>query len=126
MVSDVSAGEKALPSSAGAQVFSKGEVDNFDDFFKVIATTARTQAAVMVLQYGQVSGEFGTDHPQSDQAFIVLDGVGQLVLTGGDVELREGDCGVIEAGRAHQFMGKSEQAFRTLNIYGPVAYPEEA
>ncbi len=93
------------------------------EFFNILATTDRTQIATMVLQNGQVSGNYGTDHPEADQTFYVLEGTGQLVLDSGDTELRVGDSGLIPAGSKHQFMGKSERAFRTLNIYTSVAYP---
>jgi len=110
----------------GALTFSQQQVAQCRDFFEVLATTDRTQLAVMTLQQGQTSGEFGTDHPDSDQLFYVLEGVGQLVLESGDVEVHPGDTGVVEAGAKHQFIGKSEHVFRTLNVYGPVAYPDEA
>ncbi len=109
----------------GAVTFSAATVSRVTDLFEVIKTTDNTQVAVMVLQNGQTSGEFGTDHPHSDQVFYVVEGVGQLLLESGDIELHPGESGVIVAGTRHQFMGKGERVFRTFNVYGPVAYPDE-
>ena len=114
------------PPDSGMKLIRSAKLMSGSEFFDVRATTDRTQIATMVLQNGQVSGEFGTDHPDADQTFYVLEGTGQLVLESGDTELRVGDVGVIVAGTKHQFMGKSERAFRTLNVYTPVAYPDEA
>jgi mannose-6-phosphate isomerase-like protein (cupin superfamily) len=109
----------------GASVFARVRLHQGTDLFDVLKTTDRSQLAVMALQNGQTSGPFGTDHPKADQVFCVLEGTGQLVLDTGDIEVHAGDCGVIEAGTRHQFAGKGEHVFRTLNVYAPVAYPEE-
>lgn len=129
MVYDLETSEtlpQTAPPESRMELIRSAKLLAGSDFFKVLATTDRTQIATMVLQNGQVSGEFGTDHPNADQTFYVLEGTGQLVLESGDTELRVGDSGLIVAGTKHQFMGKSERAFRTLNIYTPVAYPAES
>jgi mannose-6-phosphate isomerase-like protein (cupin superfamily) len=109
----------------GASVFTQSRLVMGDELFDVLRTTDRSQMAVMALQNGQTSGPFGTDHPDADQTFYVIEGTGQLVLEGRDIEVHPGDCGVIEAGTRHQFIGKGEHVFRTFNAYAPVAYPEE-
>ena len=75
----------------------------------------------MTLKEDQVSGEYGTDHPQSDQTIVVLEGGGSVTCEGQEVELAVGDLVNIPAGAKHQVVGPN----RTLNIYSPVAYPEE-
>lgn len=109
----------------GALIFRAPRLQVHDELFDVLASSARTQIALMNLHTGQTSGPFGTDHPHADQFFVVLEGVGQLVLSDGDVEVHPGDAGIIRAGSDHQFIGKSEHVFRTLNVYTPVAYPDE-
>ncbi len=92
------------------------------EFFEVLSSTERSQVAVMNLADGQVSGEFGTDHPQADQILIVLDGSGKLRVEEDSISLETGDVAIIPAGKRHQVFGPC----RTLNVYAPVAYPDEA
>lgn len=92
------------------------------EFFNVLHTTSNTQIAVMVLSPGQISGEYGTDHPQADQTLVVLEGGGCLKCEGNEYDLAPGDVVCIPAGAKHQVVGPN----RTLNFYSPVAYPDEA
>ena len=92
------------------------------DFWRILSTTERTQTAVMVLGPGQVSGEYGTDHPQSDQVLFCLSGSGVAAVEGQELAFRQGDLLIITAGEKHQIKGGP---CSTLNIYGPPAYPEE-
>jgi quercetin dioxygenase-like cupin family protein len=108
------------------KVFRAEEIRKSHDLFKVLQNTDRSQLAVMVLQNGQASGEFGNDHAHADQFLLVLEGDGQLLLEGEDIELHPGDAIVIPAGANHQFIGKSEHAMRSITVYSPVAYPDEA
>jgi mannose-6-phosphate isomerase-like protein (cupin superfamily) len=106
------------------KVFRSDEIHSVSDSFEIMMTTDRSQFAVMVLQNGQKSGEMGTDHPQSDQFLLVLEGTGQLVLKGEDIHLDPGDAVIIPAGIEHQVVGTSEHPFRTVNVYAPVAYTD--
>jgi quercetin dioxygenase-like cupin family protein len=108
------------------QVFRAADFTKSDDLFKVLMNTDRSQLAVMVLQNGEASGEFGSDHPHADQFLYVLEGNGQLILQGEDIELHPGDAVVIPGGLAHQFVGKSDHPMRSITVYSPVAYPDMA
>jgi quercetin dioxygenase-like cupin family protein len=96
-----------------------------DEFFKVIANTAHSQVATMALAKGKTSGEYGTDHPHADQILIVLSGEGEARVAGKTHKLERGDVIVIEAGEKHQIKGTSEDGLRTINLYCPIAYPDE-
>lgn len=97
------------------------ELQNVNELFRVLETTDRCQVAVMVLKEGEVSGEFGTDHPQADQVMVVLEGAGSARVEDDEVPLRQGDVLVIPAGKRHQIRGPN----RSLNVYAPIAYPDE-
>jgi mannose-6-phosphate isomerase-like protein (cupin superfamily) len=90
-------------------------------FFEILLTSDRSQIAVMTLQAGQASGDYGTDHPNSDQILTVLEGGGKVRCEGEDKDLQPGDVVHIPAGAKHQVFGPN----RTLNVYSPAAYPDE-
>lgn len=101
---------------------SAEELASRGEFFSVLETTENLQAGLMVLANGQTSGEYGTDHPQADQLILVLEGGGSVKCEEESTELAAGDVVLIPAGSDHQVIGPN----RTLNVYAPVAYPEDA
>jgi mannose-6-phosphate isomerase-like protein (cupin superfamily) len=103
------------------KVIRSEELVSTDGFFSVLHNTGHTQVALMTLGEAEVSGEYGTDHPDSDQVLIVLEGGGRVRCEGELQDLRPGDIVVIPAGAQHQISGPN----RTLSVYGPPAYPEE-
>lgn len=94
-------------------------------FFKVVTNTAHTQVAVMNLKKGEVSGEYGTDHPHADQIVMVISGEGKAKVDGKSHQLHAGDTLLIEAGEKHQIRGESDEVFQSVNFYSPIAYPNE-
>lgn len=91
-------------------------------FFRVLATARTAQVATMVLRPGQTSGEYGTDHPRSDQVLYVLSGEATVVVRGRRRTARPGDAVLIEAGEPHQVRNEGRRVLRTLNVYAPAAY----
>lgn len=104
-------------------LYSSDQISRIGGFFDVLQTTGRTQIAVMNLDDGQTSGEYGTDHPQADQILFVLEGQGVVRCEGEEKTVNAGDLVLIPAGAKHQVVGGP---MRSLNVYGPVAYPDEA
>jgi len=90
--------------------------------FEVLTQTARCQLASMVLQPGESSGEYGNEHPQSDQIMVVVEGKAIALVEGEETRLTEDDVIVIEAGEKHQIRCDGDIALRTLNFYSPPAY----
>lgn len=90
--------------------------------FEVLATSAQSQIASMILQPGAVSGEYGNEHPKSDQTLYVLSGTAQAKVSNQTVELKTGDTILIEAGEDHQIINSGSEVLRTLNLYAPSAY----
>lgn len=76
----------------------------------------------MVLRPGQASGEYGSEHPQSDQWLAVLAGRGTAKVSEKDFEVGAGDVLLIEAGEAHQITNTGDVDLHTLNFYSPPAY----
>lgn len=89
--------------------------------FRVLQTTDDAQLAVMKLDEGQVSGEFGNEHPGSEQWLFVLEGDGQVKIGEHTSALAVGDLVLIPKGAPHQVIGPN----RTLSFYAPPAYPAE-
>ncbi len=104
------------------KVIRSEELASGHELFRILATTDRSQIGLMVLKEGDTSGEYGTDHPQADQTLMVLEGGGSVHCEGQEEILRPGDVVLIPAGAKHQILGPN----RTLSVYAPVAYPEEA
>ena len=50
-------------------------------FFKVLATTRSSQAAMMVLEPGQSTGEPDNEHPRAEQWLFVISGSGVAKIT---------------------------------------------
>src|SRR6476619_3875910 len=96
-----------------------------NEFFHVVSTTDKCQVALMRLLPDKTSGDYGTDHPQADQVLIVMEGRGHAKIEDRTIELEEGDVLLIKAGEKHQIMADGASSLRTMNIYSPVAYPEE-
>jgi mannose-6-phosphate isomerase-like protein (cupin superfamily) len=106
---------------SGLRRFRTEELAGNGEFFRVLETTDRLQVAVMELEDGQTSGDYGTDHPHADQLVIVLEGAGTVRCEDETIPLTGGDVVLIPAGADHQVIGPN----RTLNVYAPVAYPDE-
>ncbi len=98
------------------------DVEKLNEMFVLLAGTDRSQIACMVLQQDEESGEYGSEHADSDQVLFVLQGSGWGSVEGREYHLAELDTVLIEAGEKHQFRGASNVPFRTLNVYAPKAY----
>lgn len=92
------------------------------EFFEVLASSDQSQIASMIIAPTKTSGEFGTEHPESDQVLVVLSGEASVRVGEATVALKTGDVCLIEAGEPHQIRNSGLGELRTLNIYGPPAY----
>ena len=90
--------------------------------FCVLAGTAHSQAAVMVLHAGDSTGGPENRHPNSDQWLYVIEGHGEATIGQKTVRLEPGDLLLIEAGEAHEIKAGDEAPLRTLNVYAPPEY----
>lgn len=90
-------------------------------FFDVVAGTARSQAATMVLEPGRSTGGPDNRHPGSDQWLYVISGRGRAVVDEREVEIGAGDLLLIEAGEAHEIVA-GDETLATFSVYVPPAY----
>jgi mannose-6-phosphate isomerase-like protein (cupin superfamily) len=90
--------------------------------FRLVAATARSQAATLVLAPGHGTGGPDNRHPASDQWLYVLAGEGRATVAGEEVALRPGVLVLIEAGEAHQIVNGGSMPLKTLSIYAPPAF----
>lgn len=90
--------------------------------FEVVVQTPRCQLALMVLQPGESSGEYGNEHAGSDQLMVVVEGQANVTVEGQEVQLKEDDVVLIAAGEKHQVRCAGHGVLRTLNFYSPPGY----
>lgn len=93
--------------------------------FEVIHTTGSSQVATMVLSPGESAGAYGTEHPQSDQALLVVAGKARAVVEGKEEALGAGDFLLIEAGERHSVLNCGEATLVMLTWYAPPAYDDQ-
>jgi mannose-6-phosphate isomerase-like protein (cupin superfamily) len=90
--------------------------------FLPILSTRTVQAAMMTLRPGQVSGEFGNEHPKAEQWLYVISGSGTAKFSRRNIAIKEGSLLLIEKARKHQIVNTSKGTLVTLNFYAPPAY----
>ena len=93
--------------------------------FKPLLNTPTLQAASMTLRPGQVSGEFGDEHPKSEQWLYVISGSGAAIGKKTRVAIKEGSLIVIRRNEPHQIKNTGRKPLITINFYAPPAYDDE-
>ena len=91
-------------------------------FFHVVAGTARSQAASMVLNPGQSTGGDENVHASADQWLYVIAGRGEATVERRAVGLQAGDLLLIEAGERHEIRNSGTEPLVTVNVYAPPEY----
>jgi mannose-6-phosphate isomerase-like protein (cupin superfamily) len=99
------------------------KLNSADGWFEVLATTSRSQTAVMNLEPGQASAENPESHPGSDQVLVVLEGEVHAQVAEERARMMVGHAVVIPAGVPHRFENNGAARARTLSVYAPPAYP---
>lgn len=91
-------------------------------FFRVVAGTARSQAATMVLGPGQSTGGDDNVHTSADQWLYVIAGRGEATVERRTIGLETGHLLLIEAGERHEICNSGSEPLVTVNVYAPPAY----
>ena len=91
-------------------------------FFEPLAATRSAQAAMMVLQPGQTTGEPQSEHPRCEQWLFVIAGTGKALVNKRRVSLRPQTLLLIEKGEVHQVKNTGRSPLVTINFYAPPAY----
>ena len=97
----------------------------FGQGFKVVLGDEHSQAAQMTLTPGDTEGGPDNRHKWADQWLFVVAGVGEAIVEGERVELREGTLVLIQRGDRHEIRNLGKGPLRTLNFYVPPGYTPE-
>lgn len=102
------------------------DLSDHGDAWRVLAGTARSQAAIMTLPPGEDTGSpGGSEHPEADQWLIVLSGTGEAEGVGWRQPLGPGSLLLVVAGEGHRISATGTEPLRTLNLYAPPHYDPE-
>jgi len=100
--------------------------------FNPLVATRGAQAAMMTLPKGGASDEVpSNEHPKCEQWLFVISGTGEAIVGKSSRSLRrrklsEGSLLVIERRELHQIRNTGAEPLRTINVYVPPAYEEDA
>lgn len=89
-------------------------------FFKVLATTNKSQVAVMTLQSGEDSGE-GDIHA-GDQVIYIVEGEARVVVGDEEGIARKGDVAVIPARSPHRIYNNADTTLFFISFYSSPEY----
>lgn len=103
-------------------ILRRTDMINRNDEFLIMGGTKQSQMAIMVLQPGEDSGEYGNEHPESDQIMVVLEGQAEATVNDEELTLDMNDVLLIAAGEPHQIRCRGKSPLRTINFYSPPAY----
>lgn len=95
---------------------------NPNNFFRVLASTDRSQVAEMVLKKGQSTGGPNNNHLESDQWLFIISGKGEITIEGKIINTQKNDLILIEAGENHEVKNIGNNPLKTFSIYAPSAY----
>lgn len=90
--------------------------------FAVLENGANLQTAVMMLEPGDESGEFGNEHPASEQVLYVVEGSVEAEIGDDKFSMKPGDSAIVPCNAPHRFVNRSKQRAVTFNVYSPKAY----
>ncbi|AHG92741.1 Cupin 2 conserved barrel domain protein (plasmid) [Gemmatirosa kalamazoonensis] len=94
----------------------------FGKGFSVALSSARGQAATMVIAPGDCEGGPDNRHRGADQWLYVLSGSGVAILGGRRHRIKGGSLVLIEKGTTHEIRNTGRTPLKTLNVYVPPAY----
>jgi mannose-6-phosphate isomerase-like protein (cupin superfamily) len=95
------------------------------EWFKVLATTKRTQTAVMKLGVGQSTGDEPEAHEGSEQILLLVEGELSGEVRGRHLRMKPGDFIVIPPRVKHKFTNGGKIPVITFNVYSPPEYPPD-
>lgn len=98
------------------------DTNHAPDDFDVVAETARSQGATLILAPGDRTGGPNNRHEDSDQWLYVVSGEGEATVEGRRIELAPGSLLLIERGERHEIRNGEAEPLVTVNVYAPPAY----
>jgi mannose-6-phosphate isomerase-like protein (cupin superfamily) len=98
-------------------------INQTKEWFEVLQTTDRSQAAVMRLNPGEATGEHAESHEDSEQLLLLLGGILAAEIGSERLTMKDGDMVIIPAGVKHKFTNPGTTVAVTFNTYCPPEYP---
>jgi mannose-6-phosphate isomerase-like protein (cupin superfamily) len=101
-------------------------INRATEWFQVLQTTDRSQAAVMRLDPGRATGKQAESHEESEQLLLLIQGVLAAEIGSERFTMDVGDMVIIPAGVKHRFTNPGATVAVTFNTYCPPEYsPDE-
>ena len=100
-------------------------IDQVTEWFEILQTTGRSQAAVMRLDPGETTGEHAESHEESEQLLLLIEGALDGEIGSEHLAMDAGDMIIIPAGVKHKFTNPGEKIAVTFNVYCPPEYPPD-
>lgn len=100
----------------------KALVKQNQNFRTVIFTGKHSQVVAMSIAVGDDIGE--EVHPDTDQTFVLIEGVGKAVVNGEESIFEADQLIFVPAGTKHNFINTGEKALKLFTIYAPPQHPE--
>jgi mannose-6-phosphate isomerase-like protein (cupin superfamily) len=95
-------------------------VNQATEWFQVLQTTDRSQAAVMRLEPGKATGKNAESHEDSEQLLLLMEGVLAAEIGSECFPMNTGDMVIIPAGVNHKFTNSGATVAVTFNTYCPI------
>jgi mannose-6-phosphate isomerase-like protein (cupin superfamily) len=100
-------------------------INQATEWFQVLQTTDRSQAAVMRLDPGQATGKHAESHDDSEQLLLLIEGVLAAEIGSERFTMNTGDMVIIPPGVKHKFTNPGIAVAVTFNTYCPPVYPPD-
>jgi mannose-6-phosphate isomerase-like protein (cupin superfamily) len=107
----------AMSEQQATRVDILGAARSNDAFRRVVRTGDHEQVVVMTIPPG---GEIGEEvHPNTDQVFVFVEGIGEARLEGEATPVTANDLVFVRAGTRHNFVNSGDAPLRLITIYAP-------
>ena len=100
-------------------------INQATEWFRVLQTTDRSQAAVMRLDPGQATGKHAESHEDSEQCLLLIQGELAAEIGSERFTMNTGDMVIIPPGVKHKFTNPGIAVAVTFNTYCPPVYPPD-
>jgi mannose-6-phosphate isomerase-like protein (cupin superfamily) len=100
-------------------------INQVTEWFEVLQTTGRSQAAVMRLDPGKATGRNAEAHKKSEQLLLLIEGVLAAEIGSERFTMNAGDMVIIPAGVKHKFTNSGGTVAVTYNTHCPPEYPPD-
>lgn len=113
-------GAPVVDSERATRIDIRSEALINNAFRRVVHTGRYEQVVLMTLP---PDGEIGAEvHPETDQLFIFMEGVGEARVGSDSLNVKPGDMVFVEAGTRHNIINRAVAPLRMITVYAPPAH----